>query len=377
MAARSTGLARHLNGVSARYVAKADSLSSQPALRRRLMGLFSLLYRLYRNRISLLYVIDVGPINLLAGTLAKVLLRTRFVIDTGDLIYELAVAEGSPFLVRAIKKVSERLSLTLSDAIVVRGAFHKELLQKRGYRNVFCIPDGVDTSFSYLRDVTELRRDLKLQDVTTVGLMGTTHWNRRTQTCNGWELVEAIALLRDLPVVGLLIGDGSGLRMLKRRAFQLKIGDKVKFFGRLPYDRLPNYLSLIDICLLTQPNNLCGWVRTTGKLPEYLALGRYIIATEVGAVATILGDKRMGKLLPYEGVQDDSYPPKLADTIRCLIHDKGRSKDTKVSVSVAKRRFDYRVLAGQLETALDAVYVFKTCPTGVLENRSAGKKGAG
>ena len=355
MAARSAGLARHLNRVSARYVARADSLTSQPALRRRLTGLFSLLYRLYRNRISLLYVIDVGPINLLAGTLAKVLLRTRFVIDTGDLIYELAVEEGSPFPVRAIKKVSEKLSLTLSDAIVVRGAFHKELLQKRGYRNVFCIPDGVDTSFSYLRDVTELRRDLKLQNVTTIGLMATTHWNRRSQTCNGWELVEAIALLRDLPVVGLLIGDGSGLPMLKQRAFQLKICDKMKFFGRLPYGRLPDYLSLIDVCLLTQPNNLCGWVRTTGKLPEYLALGRYIIATEVGTAATILRDKRMGRLLPYEGVQDDSYPAKLADAIRRLIYDKVQCKFSKVNVDVAKRRFDYRVLAGELEMALDAV----------------------
>ena len=355
MAVRSKGLARHLNGVSARYIAKADSLSSQPALWRRLMGLFPLLYRLYRNRISLLYVIDVGPINLLAGTLAKVLLRTRFVVDTGDLIYELAVEEGSPFLVRAIKKVYEKLSLTLSDAIVVRGIFHKELLQKRGYRNVFCIPDGVDTTFFNLRDVFELRRNLKLQDVTTVGLIGMTHWNRRTQSCTGWELVEAIALLRDLPVVGLLIGNGSGIPMLERRASQLRIGGKLKFFGRLPYDRLPDYLSLIDICLLTQRNNLCGWVRTTGKLPHYLALGRYIIATEVGTVATILRDKRMGKLLPYEGVQDDSYPPRLADTIRRLIHDKGRSKDSKVNVSVAKRRFDYRVLAGRLETALDAI----------------------
>ncbi len=37
------------------------------------------IFGLSRNRISLLYVIDVGPINLLAGTLAKVLLRTRFV----------------------------------------------------------------------------------------------------------------------------------------------------------------------------------------------------------------------------------------------------------------------------------------------------------
>lgn len=355
MAARSTDLARHLNEVSARYVASADSLSVQPALWRRLTGLFSLLYRLYRNRISLLYVIDVGPINLLAGTLAKVLLRTRFVIDTGDLIYELAVEEGSPFPVRAIKKVYERLSLTLSDAIVTRGAFHKELLLKRGYRNVFYIPDGVDTSFFNPRDMAELRRELKLQDVTTVGLMGMTHWNRRMQTCTGWELVEAIALLRDLPVVGLLIGDGSGLPMLKRRALQLSIGDKVKFFGRLPYDRLPDYLSLIDVCLLTQRNNLCGWVRTTGKLPHYLALGRYVIATEVGTVAAILRDQRMGQLLPYEGVQDDSYPPRLADTIRRLIHDEGRSRDAKVSVNVAKRCFDYRVLAGQLETALDAV----------------------
>ncbi len=355
MASRSQGFARHLNGVSARYLAEAECLSEHPDPWRRLLGLSSLIHRLLWNRIALLYVIDIGPINLLAGVAAKYLFRIRFVIDTGDLVYDLAVAEGNSILRRAIKKITEDLALFLSDAIVVRGTLHKKLLQKQSYRNVFYIPDGVDTVFSYPREVTELRERLGLQDVTTIGLVGTTHWNRKTQACNGWELVETISLLRDLPVAGLLIGDGTGLPKLKRRADQLEIGDRFKFFGRVPYECLPDHLSLIDICLLTQPNNPCGWVRTTGKLPEYLALGRYIVSTEVGTAATILKDERIGKLLSYDGVKDDTYPLRLADTLRTLIQDRSLFEGPDKRVGVAKRLFEYRVLAKELETALDAV----------------------
>ena len=38
------------------------------------------------------------------------------------------------------------------------------------------------------------------------------------------------------------------------------------------------HLSIMDVCISTQSNDLVGMVRTTGKLPLYLAYGKYVIA---------------------------------------------------------------------------------------------------
>src|SRR5581483_5840630 len=128
----------------------------------------------------------------------------------------------------------------------------------------------------------------------------------------GWDLIEALRLPRDKPVKGIIIGDGSGISRLKARCKQYEIEDKVVFLGFVPYDDLPLYLSMIDVCLSTQTNDIVGQVRTTGKLPLYLASGRYILASDVGEAALVL-DHQM--LVPYNGVKDQSYPVKLAERI--------------------------------------------------------------
>src|SRR5439155_17871072 len=106
-------------------------------------------------------------------------------------------------------------------------------------------------------------------------------------------------------VKGVVIGDGSGLPILRARCREYGIEDRVLFLGRLPYEELPRYLGLIDVCLSTQTNDLVGQVRTTGKLPLYLAAGRYVLASRVGEAARVL-DADM--LVDHDGQVDTGYP---------------------------------------------------------------------
>ena len=74
------------------------------------------------------------------------------------------------------------------------------------------------------------------------------------------------------------------------------------FAGRRPLTELPALLAACDICLSTQTNDVPGNVRTTGKLPLYLACGRYILASNVGEAARVLPPEM---LVPY----DEQTPP--------------------------------------------------------------------
>ena len=88
-----------------------------------------------------------------------------------------------------------------------------------------------------------------------------------------------------LPVRALIVGDGDGLPHLQQRAQELGLGDRVRFTGRVPIEEVPLYTSMMDVALSTQTNNRIGQVRTTGKLPEYMAAGCYVLATDVGKLA--------------------------------------------------------------------------------------------
>ncbi|MFS8087105.1 MAG: hypothetical protein ACMG6H_15840, partial [Acidobacteriota bacterium] len=129
--------------------------------------------------------------------------------------------------------------------------------------------------------------------------------------------------------------------------------DKILFLDHLPYEELPHYLNLIDICLSTQTNNLVGQVRTTGKLPLYLATGRYILASDVGEAAILLGREMR---VDYEGDKDLEYPQKLKRRIETIMEHPEMLSVAANNVALAKKHFDYAILAERMKYLIEATY---------------------
>jgi glycosyltransferase involved in cell wall biosynthesis len=188
-------------------------------------------------------------------------------------------------------------------------------MRGHGVRRIAIIPDGVDLDLVTTDSDVALRQRLGLGGVLTVGIAGYFTWFERLGGGLGSELVRALALVRDLPIHGVLIGGGPGLPKLRALASELGVADRLHILGRIPYGEYSRYLSLIDICLLTQTNDSSSWVRTTGKLPGYLASGRYVLASAVGTAQDILPDEM---LIPYAGRWDNTYPAKIAARVREL-----------------------------------------------------------
>ena len=132
------------------------------------------------------------------------------------------------------------------------------------------------------RTVPDLRARLAPDGEMTIGLIGNSVWNERLGIGYGWELVEVMRELRDLPVRGVMIRSGTAVPILKAGAVEYRVADSISFIPQIPYDSVADYLSAIDICFSTQMNDVPGNVRTTGKFPLFLAGGRYILASEVG-----------------------------------------------------------------------------------------------
>ena len=299
-------------------------------------------------RPDVIYVMDTAYSGVIAGYVAKKLLGCKVVTDTGDVAFELAKSTGTyskPQL--ALIDGVEKLATHHSDHLVVRGSYHQEWLAHQCIDQVTFIPDGVVTRDIHLPDRTLMKHRFGLADTLTVGLIGTMSWSDQHQMCYGWDVVEALALLKDVPIKALLVGDGDGRSILERRAEELGVRDRIVFVGQVPYETLSDYLAAIDICISTQSNDLVGQVRTTGKLPLYLAHQKYVIATDVGEARRVLPG--IGCLLPYEGVRDDRHPARLADQLRKLVEDPSLLNVAESADRVAAEHFDYDVLAKRVE----------------------------
>lgn len=299
---------------------------------------------------DVLYVLDMALAGVVAGAWHRTRRGGRLIIDTGDAITALARSGGDRGpLALAATSALERFSLRAADALVVRGSYHREWLAARGVPSTF-IPDGVDLAAFAPQDGAPVRREFGLGDSLVVGLVGSSVWSPALGMAYGWDLVELLALVSDLPIRGLLIGDGSGIDHLRRRASELGVTNRIIFAGRRPTGQLSTLLAACDVCLSTQTNDLPGNVRTTGKLPLYLACGRYVLASEVGEAARVLPGEM---LVPYTGTIDREYPARLAARIRVLAANRKRLALGADGVTIARKQFDYDMLTRRVEMVLD------------------------
>jgi len=322
--------------------------------RQKLISLFSIFTSLTRLRPNVTYVFDISYAAVLSAVCSRLILRNWLIIETGDAIVELVRSTGRRGRFGLwLTKLLEGIAFRFADRIVVRGTFHKEWLSRRGIE-ADVIQDGVDTDKFAYEDTRELRQRYGLEGVVTIGMVGSSVWSEKLQMCYGWELVETLRLLKDKPVKGVMIGGGSGISRLKTLCREYSIEEKVLFLGHVPYNEIAGHLSLIDICLSTQTNDLVGQVRTTGKLPLYLATGRYVLASNVGEAAVVL-DKAM--LVDYHGVKDLDYPRKLTERIESLLPHPELLRHVAGNRSLAKEQFDYEILAQRMKSVIAATLI--------------------
>ena len=294
------------------------------------------------------YVFDLAAAGVAAAGIYKHATGAPFAIDTGDAIVDLGRALGRGPLGMLATRALEAYGLRAAARVVVRGTFHREMLARRGIHAEF-VPDGVVPDQFRAPCRPPRGPDTPL----VIGVVGSSVWVPSRQTCYGWELVEVVRRLRDhFPVRGVLIGDGTGVDVLRRRCREFGVEGLIEFAGRVAYPELPGWLSRFDICLSTQSDDAIGWARTTGKLPLYLAAGRFVLASRVGEAARILPPDM---LVEFRGSVDPDYPARLADRILALVAQGTDFSHRPECAALAREHFDYDALTVRVAALLQGL----------------------
>jgi glycosyltransferase involved in cell wall biosynthesis len=346
------GSAESAMGIRARGLFESSALNGWAVIlyreQRGLAALFYFLRQVFYLRPGMIYVLNIGYAGVGCALFYRVFFRVPYMLDTGDLLYEMAaLTRQGTCIYRQFLRLGEFVALKLAHKIVVRGSAHITLLKEQGCRNVRLVPDGVWPQHSRPMDTSDLRAGLGLEDKFVIGVMGSCHWIPALDWAYGLDLVEVLARLKKYPVCGIMIGDGDGLEVVKNRAIQAGVAERVLFLGRVAYDQLPLWINLFDFALSTQNNTLAARVRTTGKLPEYLACGRYVIASAVGEARNHLPPDM---LVEYIGSRDYTYAGRVAGRIaRVLARQPRPPLHYAAGVAIARRNFDYELLGRRLK----------------------------
>jgi GT2 family glycosyltransferase len=308
-------------------------------------GMFASSRLVLQSRSPTLYLVDVGMSTTSAALLGR-LTGKRVILDTGDAAFALARSLGNRGnFGLALVGIGEWVALHSAHEMIVRGRAHASLMPRPSIH----IPD-LPPEQARPVDRISLEATLDLKSTYVVGLVGSLIFSPRHRISYGWDLIEALARTAP-PVVALIVGDGDGLKPLQAHALTLGVSDRCRFVGRVPVELVSEYVSLMDVAISTQTNDIVGQVRTTAKLPLYLACGCPVLASHVGEAGLLLGP--LGWTIPYAGVVDHSYPARLAVAIETWRLDPaGQPARKQSALDLAAAEFDRQVMRARIVSLL-------------------------
>lgn len=305
---------------------------------------------------DILYCASTGIPSTIASIIAKVTSfnKKKVFVDTGDLVYLFTKAEGKTNRI-ALELIDffENIHLNIADRIIVRAPYHKTYLQNKysGIEDVQYLPDGVDMQQFRPVDASVLREELGLKDYFVIGVMGNLMWIKDWEWCYGWYEIQAMMELRGLPIKLLVVGSGEGKNKMEQYVFDNDLHDSVIRTGEVPHEKLNDYLNVMDVFCFTQPHHEQTRIRTCSKLPEILAAGNYVIATDLDEPKKWI--KENGRIVKFDGLKDPTYPTRLAKVLREIAHNSNIKLLGKKGVSIAEKNFVYTVLRKKLKIILE------------------------
>lgn len=232
----------------------------------------------------------------LAGLLLARKFKIPYVLEiNAPLMYE--VGRYYSHIYQEIGREIENKLFAGADKIIVVSNILKNYLVNYGVieEKIRVVPNGVDENIFHPSTSGEnVRRKYHLEDKEVICFAGSLHqqWQGIDDLLKSAKIISSIK-----PSVRfLIIGNTEGQEEILKTA-----PDNVVFTGEIPHSEVPTYLAAADI--LVAPYKLeevfkdIGFYNSPVKLFEYMAMGKPIIASNIGQIGEILEHGKTGLLI--------------------------------------------------------------------------------
>ena len=211
---------------------------------------------------------------------------------------------------KSLATAIEKMILKAADAIIVVSPFLRRYIERKGINpdKIYIIPNAVNLkNFHPEADGKEIKSKLDTADKVVLGFVGKLlPWN---------NLEFLIDVFRDISeevpnVHLLLVGDGQMRKPLEDMVKRYGLEEKVSFVGQVNHINVPNFISVMDICIIPESNQY----RSPIKLFEYMAMAKPVVAPHLEPIESVITNGENGVL--FELRNKDSLKEALIGLIR-------------------------------------------------------------
>jgi len=216
----------------------------------------------------------------------------------------------------AFAKRIEKFVFQNADAIVVVSDFLKKKIMEYGIsgNKIFVMPNAVDEGLFIPRlGANKIKESYAIKSgAVIIGFIG---WFVKWHNIE--LLLEAFSdAAKKSQALLFLVGDGALKNRFEEIARNMHIEDKVFFPGSIPYENIPDYIDLMDICVIPDSNEY----RSPIKLFEYMSMGKAVVAPRYAPIESIVEDG--GDAILFEKGNKES----LKTALDLLIENPARRK---------------------------------------------------
>lgn len=266
--------------------------------------------------------------------LTRLFSQCPLVLDVHDVAMSLA-----GFL-QSLDRTNENICYNASNGAIVCSNEMEKYVKSRADKKTCVIPNGVNTDWMKPKAAEEIRRKYGLGGYQIVGFSGSL-----TQQHGVEYLIRAApyVLEKEKNAKFFVVGGGSEEKRLKELAARLNVSEKFIFTGLVPYEKMPEYLSAMDLCVAPFPSGIEFTVNFPLKLSEYLSAARAIVTTDGNVLVRVLKESGGGITAKSENPKD------IADKIVSVLKDDAfRKRLGKKGREYAIKKLDWGVLSKEM-----------------------------
>ena len=180
------------------------------------------------------------------------------------------------------------------------------------------------------------------------------HGSLGASLCNAkmrgiFDSISSIELLKSRypDLILFLLGDSRSFDTLNKIIVDCGVQGRVILHDKVPYEEVPKYIAMSDVCLVPIPNLPIWRNQCPLKLLEYASMGKTIIATDITAHRSVLGSSNTVVFIP------SSKSQAIADGISEVYQNKLKLAVSAMSErSIIEERFSWLQVATDFERYL-------------------------